>query len=78
MKTKAKKATAADWNARNGIGTKVRYWPIMGVDEHVDSVTRSAAWDLGGHTAVVQIEGRGSVALSHLHVLEAVAPGGAA
>ncbi len=44
------------WNARNMVGTAIRYR-----DDHgkiIDSKTRSEAWVLGGHNAVIMIDGR--------------------
>ncbi|GMV72937.1 MAG: hypothetical protein AMXMBFR77_27740 [Phycisphaerales bacterium] len=57
------------WNSTHPPGTPVEYTP------HPDATprrtrTRSIAWLLGGHTAVVMIEGMaGGVALTHLRVL---------
>lgn len=49
------------------IGTPVLYWPGERGGEGQKSVTRSAAWLLGGHTPVVMVEGySGGIALSHV------------
>ena len=49
------------------IGTPVIYWPGVREGEGRASVTRSAAWLLGGHSPVVMVEGyAGGIALSHV------------
>lgn len=61
-------ASAVDaWNASHPKGAPVRYWPGIREGEGVASTTRSAAMVLGGHTAVVWVEGRGDcIALTHV------------
>lgn len=58
-----------DFNRRFPVGTRVRYWrrrPQL----PLDTVTRTAAYVLGDHTAVVFIDGvSGCIALDHLDVL---------
>ena len=55
------------WNRDCLIGTRVRYWTGVREGEGKVSTTRSKAEVLGGHTAVVWIEGvAGCVALSHV------------
>lgn len=63
--------TDTEWNRKYPVGTRVRYFPIMGeLETHIDSVTRSEAWTLGHGAAVVKIVGTaGGVSLSHLTVL---------
>jgi len=57
----------ADFNARTPVGTSVRYWTGMREGEGKVSTTRTPAHVLGGHTAVVWLEGvSGCVALSHV------------
>lgn len=52
------------WNELYPIGTQVEYHPIIGDPEHRITRTRSAAYVLSGHTAVVFVEGiSGCVAL---------------
>lgn len=64
--------TAAQWNEKHPVGTKVRYYPILGHDENVETKTRSEAWELGGGDAVVKVEGRaGGVALTNIEVVGA-------
>ena len=61
---------AGRFNARYPIGTAVRYWTGVREGEGKLSHTRSIAEVLGGHTAVVWIEGEsGCVALSHVVVV---------
>lgn len=53
------------------VGARVRYWPGLrtGADAGTISTTRSPAWLLGGHTAVVAVEGHpGGVALTHVQL----------
>ncbi len=61
-----------DWNATVPVGTKVRYYPVMGSSRsHAYTVhtTISGASILGDHTVVIWLEGRrGCVALSHCKV----------
>ena len=55
------------WNRDCPVGTPVRYWTGVREGEGKQSKTRSAAKLLGGHMAVVWIEGvSGCVALSHV------------
>lgn len=59
--------TAKEWNKKNPIGTKVKYWPVADSPEYKDSETRSEAWSLGDGHAVVLIKGQaGGVSLNHL------------
>jgi len=44
-----------DWNGRYPEGTKVRV--TLDDGRQMSTTTRSAAWLLGGHTAVVMVEG---------------------
>jgi len=66
------KIKAEDWNSKYPIGTKVRYWPIKGIEkEYIDTTTRSEAWELGHGEVIVKIVGRtGGCAISHMAVLE--------
>lgn len=49
------------------VGSPVFYWPGAREGEPTESVTRSEAWLLGGHTPVVMVEGYpGGIALSHV------------
>lgn len=60
----------AMWNRRFPVGTRVRYW--TGAREGVgkESVTRTEAEALSGHTAVIWLEGVvGCVALTHVEPL---------
>lgn len=64
-------AETAEWNQRNPVGTTVRYWPVMGRDDYIETTTRSGAWVLGDGTPVVSIVGKaGGVALSHIEVIQ--------
>ncbi|CAL9990459.1 hypothetical protein VPHD81_0102 [Vibrio phage D81] len=51
------------------IGTKVKYYPIMGLDKFEETIVRSEPWDVCGET-VVKVEGRsGGVSVNHLEVI---------
>lgn len=59
------------WNEANPVGTPVIYWEVAydigkpGLGK--EATTRSEAWLLGGHTAVVLITGvSGCVCIEHL------------
>jgi hypothetical protein len=56
----------ANWNDHHPVGTPVYYRPIAGEADERPTKTRSEAWLLGGHTAVVMVDGiAGGVAVSH-------------
>lgn len=59
------------WNRYHPVGTLVRYWRMDRRGEPSGTgKTRSRAWLLGGHSAVVLIEGTsGGIALSHVDVV---------
>jgi hypothetical protein len=63
-----KNLRVVEWfNAVCPVGSHVLYWPGVREGEPRRSVTRSAAWLLGGHTPVVLVEGyAGGIALSHV------------
>lgn len=59
------------WNRGCPVGTPVRYRPVAGAPETVDTATRSEAWLLGSGEPVVMVNGRsGGVAISHLELIE--------
>ncbi|MFF2502133.1 hypothetical protein ACFVTY_01870 [Streptomyces sp. NPDC058067] len=69
---------AAEFNARYPVGTPVNAYPgcrpEYGPGERIETVTRSRASVLSGHTAVVWVEGHSAcIALSHIDIR----PGGA-
>lgn len=52
------------------IGRRVRYFPIAGKPDFIESKVRSQAWALGHGAIVVAIEGRaGGVSIDHLEVV---------
>lgn len=58
-----------EFNALHEVGAPVRYWPGVREGDGIESVTRSEAWLMGGHSPVVMIEGYpGGIALSHVEV----------
>lgn len=55
------------WNRGCPIGTAVVYHPVIGEPEGIETRTRSEAWVLSGHTAVIMVEQRpGCVCLEAL------------
>lgn len=67
--------TAAEWNARYGVGTEVVYAPHRAArpPERRRTRTRSDAWTLGHGEPVVAVEGKaGGVALWAVTPLEEV------
>ncbi len=75
---------AAAFNAAHPVGTPVRAYPGFRPEDCPDTTvlttrTRSAASVLGGHTAVVWVEGHGAcIALTHIDVITTENAGGAA
>ena len=67
--------TVEFFNEHVPIGTPVGYWPGVREGEPRRSVTRSAAWLMGGHSPVVMVDGYpGGIALSHVMPLPADLP----
>ncbi len=59
-----------DWNAKYPVGTPVtRYKLINPLEEPGETKTRSAAWVMSGHSAMVMVEG-----VSGGVILESVVP----
>lgn len=59
--------TVARWNKAHPVGTPVRVWTGAREGDGLLTRTRSAASVLGGHTAVVWVDGEGAcIALSHV------------
>lgn len=46
-----------EWNDAHGVGTEVRYHPVIFLPEHRLTKTRSKAYVMGGHSAVLFVEG---------------------
>ena len=47
------------WNAAHPVGTPVtRYRLVDPLEDPVETKTRSEAWLMGGHTAMVMVEGQ--------------------
>lgn len=58
---------AEAWNTAVPVGTRVRYWTGLRKGPGKESITRTVASVLGGHTAVVWVEGKGAcIALTHV------------
>jgi len=65
-------SSAEAFNEHVPVGTAVRYFPIRGAFDHVETRTRSDAWTLGHGAVVVAIEGKaGGVLIDHLIIIEA-------
>ena len=59
--------TVARWNAARPVGTPVRVWTGAREGDGTLTRTRSAASVLGGHTAVVWVDGHSAcIALTHV------------
>lgn len=66
-RTAESSSAARTWNSAHPVGTRVVYWPGLRKGKGVTSSTRTPAQVLGGHTAVVWLEGRGDcIALTHV------------
>lgn len=64
-----KKISEAEFNQRVPVGTPVRYYPVQGERDFIESKTRSVAWTLGHGALVVAIEGRtGGVLVQALRI----------
>lgn len=62
-----------EWNGTHPIGTEVEYHPVIGEAAHRLTRTRTAAYVLSCHTAVIFVEGvAGCVALESLTVVPSV------
>ena len=65
-------ADAAAWNERHPVGTPVLFWPMMRAEAGRPSRTRTPAWVIGGHSAVVMVEGyAGGISLTHVDAVDA-------
>lgn len=61
----------AKWNAAHPIGTTVKYFPVTGNPKFAITKTKSNAYVLSGHTAVLFVEGvSGCVALDNCERIE--------
>lgn len=66
MRTDGLQEQCEEFNARFPVGTKVKYWEVLGHPEFKIYITRSQAFILNGHTACIFLEGKaGCVALNH-------------
>lgn len=74
------KLTAAEFNERYPVGTRVVFWtgyrpgPEVSMRHRpgsIETATRTPAWTFGHGAAVVAVEGRsGAVTLTHIDVIE--------
>lgn len=66
--TPAEQADA--WNAAYPVGTRVRYWPVLGRDGFRVAETTSPAWAIPSGAALVSITGQsGGVSLTHVQAI---------
>lgn len=58
-----------NWNAKNPIGTPIYYYPTLKDRIPKQTKTRSTAWVMSCHSAMVMIEGvSGGVSLDHIQI----------
>ncbi|MCB5309239.1 MULTISPECIES: hypothetical protein [Yersinia] len=62
------KGLSADkFNQKYPVGSSFKYFPIMGIPDSVEVVTRTEAWTLGHGAVVVSVSGRaGGVSIEHM------------
>jgi len=67
------KMKSKEFNNKYHIGSKVKYYPIIGGPKFIEAKTRSEAWELGSGHTVVKIDGRpGGVSLDAIEILNGV------
>ncbi|CNJ92591.1 Uncharacterised protein [Yersinia mollaretii] len=55
------------FNQKFPIGSRFNYFPVKGIPDSVEVVTRTEAWALGHGAVVVSVNGRvGGVSITHL------------
>jgi len=70
MSKKPQKAVD-EFNAEHPIGTPVLFWPWTKSGPGRESETRTPAWVMGGHSAMVSVEDyAGGIALTHVEARE--------
>lgn len=63
--------TSQEFNCQFPVGTRVKYFPIIGGTEFFRTTTRSEAWDLPAGQSVVKINGRaGGVSLDAIEIAD--------
>ncbi|MFB5082500.1 hypothetical protein [Raoultella sp. C349492] len=71
MKNVLKKMSAKDFNRRFPVGSRFRYYPVVGIPDSEEVVTRSEAWHLHSGKTVVRVIGKiGGVSVYRLAPLE--------
>ncbi len=71
MKNVLRRISASDFNRRFPVGSRFRYYPVVGVPDSEEVVTRSEAWHLFSGKAVVRVVGKiGGVSIYRLEPLE--------
>ncbi|WP_179038474.1 hypothetical protein [Limnobaculum xujianqingii] len=72
MKNVLRNVTAARFNERFPVGSLFHYYPMMGIPDYEEVITRSEAWELGHGAAVVSVIGRaGGLSVDHLEPIKA-------
>lgn len=65
-----KHLTAEAFNDKFPVGSRFKYFKVMGIPDSVEVTTRSMAWELGSGHAVVSLTGRaGGFHISHMQYL---------
>lgn len=60
-----------EFNNKYPVGTPVRYHPVIGQPEYVETETRSEAWTLGNGQVIVKVKGRaGGVSIAAIEAVE--------
>lgn len=55
------------FNQKFPVGSRFNYFPVKGIPDSVEVVTRTEAWALGHGAVVVSVNGRaGGVSIAHL------------
>jgi len=59
------------WNSKYPVGTPVRFYPVIGGQDRIETKTKTHAFILSGATACVFVEGRaGCVALEAVEPMD--------
>ena len=64
-----------EFNNKFPVGTPVRYHPVIGQPEYIETETRSEAWTLDSGQVIVKVKGRaGGVSIAAIEAVEQLAP----
>ncbi|WP_447886334.1 hypothetical protein [Serratia fonticola] len=71
MKNVLRKISASEFNRRFPVGSRFCYYPVVGIPDGEEVVTRSEAWPLRNGKVVVRVDGKiGGVSVQRLEPLE--------